>query len=45
LPLLSLALRCQPAPRPLGEAVITTGAAIAAFRLAWVAYWLLEQRW
>ena len=44
-PLTLVLRRPTSAPRLLLEAFVTTAAIIALFWLAWVAYWLLEQRW
>ena len=45
LPLAALVRRPTSAPRPVAEAFITALAIIALVWLAWVALWLLEQRW
>ena len=45
LPLAALVRRPTSAPRLVAEAFVTTLAVIALVWLAWVALWLLEQRW
>jgi hypothetical protein len=45
LPLASLVRRPTSTPRLVTEAFIAALAVIAIFWLAWVALWLLEQRW
>ena len=44
-PLAALVRRPTSAPRLVGEACVTTLVVIALIWLAWVALWLLEQRW
>ena len=44
-PLAAVVRRPRSAPRLLVGAFITTLAVIGAFWLAWVALWLIEQRW
>jgi hypothetical protein len=44
-PLATLVRRPTSAPRLVAEAFVSTLAVIGAFRLAWVALWLIEQRW
>jgi hypothetical protein len=44
-PLAAVVRRPTSAPRLLVGAFVTTLAVISAFSLAWVALWLLEQRW
>ena len=44
-PLAALVRRQTSAPRLVAEAFITALAVIALAWLAWVALWLLEQRW
>jgi hypothetical protein len=44
VPLAALVRRPTSALRLLVESFLTTGAVITVFWLAWVAYWLLEQR-
>jgi hypothetical protein len=41
----ALVRRPTAAPRLLVEAFVTTLAVIALVWLAWVAFWLIEQRW
>ena len=41
----ALVRRPTSAPRLVAEAFITARAVIGAFWLAWVALWLIEQRW
>ena len=45
LPLAVLVRRLTSAPRLMVEAFVTTLAVIALVWLAWVALWLVEQRW
>jgi hypothetical protein len=45
LPLAALVRRPSSTPRLVVEAFITVLAVIGAFWLAWVALWLVEQRW
>jgi hypothetical protein len=45
LPLAALVRRPTSVPRLVGEAFAVTVAVIANVWLAWVALWLLEQRW
>ena len=45
VPLASVVRRLTAAPRLLAEAFITALAVIAFVWLAWVALWLIEQRW
>jgi hypothetical protein len=45
LPLAALVRRPTSAPRLVVEAFITAFAVIALVWLAWVALWLLQQRW
>ena len=45
LPLAGLVRRPTSAPRLVVETCVTTLAVIALVWLAWVALWLIEQRW
>jgi hypothetical protein len=45
LPLAALVRRPTSTPRLVAEAFLTALAVIGVFWLAWVALWLLEQRW
>ena len=45
LPLAALVRRPTSAPRLVAEAFVTALAVIALVWLAWVALWLIEQRW
>jgi hypothetical protein len=45
LPLAALMRRPTSPPRPVVETFVTALADIALIWLAWVALWLLEQRW
>ncbi len=45
LPLAAIVRRSTSTPRLLAEAFVTTLAVIALVWLAWVALWLIEQRW
>ena len=45
LPLAALVRRPTSAPRLMAEAFVTALAVIGAVWLAWVALWLVEQRW
>jgi hypothetical protein len=45
LPPVALARRPTSAPRLVAEALVTTLAVITLVWLAWVALWLIEQRW
>jgi hypothetical protein len=45
VPLAALVRRPMSAPRLVAEAFTATLAVITAVWLAWVALWLLEQRW
>ena len=45
LPLAALVRRPTSAPRLVAEAFVTTLAVTALVWLAWVALWLIEQRW
>ena len=45
LPLAALVRRPTSAPRLMAEAFVTALAVIGAVWLAWVALWLIEQRW
>ena len=44
-PLAAIVRRPTSTPRLLAEAFAVTLAVIGAFWLAWVALWLIEQRW
>jgi hypothetical protein len=45
LPLAALVRRPTSAPRLVAEVLVTALAVIALVWLAWVALWLIEQRW
>ena len=45
LPFAAIVRRPTSTPRLLAEAFVTTLAVIALVWLAWVALWLIEQRW
>jgi hypothetical protein len=45
VPLAAIVRRPTSAPHLLAEAAITTPTVIGAFWIAWVALWLIEQRW
>ena len=45
LPLVRLLRRPVSGPRLMVEAFVTALAVIGAFWLAWIALWLIEQRW
>jgi hypothetical protein len=45
LPLATLVRRPTTAPRLVVEVFVTALAVIGAFWLAWVALWVIEQRW